>query len=54
VSISDKVQDYVLRCIEGPFAGNFIYINLTEDGELIGSDPQLDYTLFIENAGLSA
>lgn len=52
--ISDKVTDYVLRCVDGPFVGNFIYINLTEEGELIGSDPQSEYTLFIENAGLSA
>lgn len=44
----------MLRCIEGPFAGNFIYINLTEEGEIIGSDPHSENTLFIENAGLSA
>ncbi|EGR27968.1 hypothetical protein IMG5_185510 [Ichthyophthirius multifiliis] len=50
---NDVPSYYILRCIEGPFAGNFIYLNLTEEGEVIGSDPQQDYTLYIENAGLS-
>lgn len=45
--------DYTLRCVEGPFAGNFVYLNLTEDGELIGSDPETN-TLYIENDGISA
>ena len=45
--------DYVLRCIKGIFIGRFIYINLTEDGETFGSDPDADLTMYIENSGLS-
>ena len=46
-------MDYVLRCVKGIFGGKFIYINLTSDGEVFGSDPNADLTLYIENGGLS-
>jgi len=35
----DSVVDFVLRCTDGPYKGNFVYINLTQEGETIGSDP---------------
>lgn len=32
---------YVLRCTKGEFKGRFLYINMTEGGELFGSaDPE--------------
>jgi protein phosphatase 2C family protein 2/3 len=52
-NIEDPIVDYVLRCIKGIFVGRFIYINLTEDGESFGSDPEADLTMYIENSGLS-
>ena len=39
--------------MKGIFGGKFIYINLTSDGEVFGSDPNADLTLYIENGGLS-
>lgn len=34
-------KHYSLRCIKGDFKGRFLYINLTEGGELFGSaDPE--------------
>lgn len=30
--------DFVARCVQGLFAGRFIYINRTAQGELFGSD----------------
>ena len=40
-AIYDHLKDYVLRCIKGPepYVGKSFYINLTDEGELIGSDP---------------
>lgn len=52
-NIEDPIVDYVLRCIKGIFVGRFIYINLTEDGESFGSDPDGDLTMYVENSGLS-
>jgi len=52
-SIEDPIVDYVLRCIKGIFVGRFIYINLTEEGETFGSDPDADLTMYIENSNLS-
>lgn len=46
--------DYVVRCTEGLFAGRFIYVNRTPQGELFGSDKACkDITMYIENADLS-
>mmetsp|Transcript_59309 Transcript_59309/g.109627 ORF Transcript_59309/g.109627 Transcript_59309/m.109627 type:complete len:648 (-) Transcript_59309:36-1979(-) len=46
--------DYVVKCTEGLFAGRFIYINRTPQGELFGSDRgSSDITMYIENANLS-
>merc|ERR1740123_380966 len=46
--------DYVVKCTEGLFAGRFIYVNRTPQGELFGSDKgSKDVTMYIENAGLS-
>ena len=45
--------DFVLRCQKGLYDGRFLYINLSEEGEKIGSDPDLDLTLFAEKADLS-
>jgi len=47
------IVDYVFRCVKGIFSGKFIYINLTADGEVFGSDPNADLTLYVENGGLS-
>lgn len=51
--VDEIIVDYVLRCIKGIFSGKFIYINLTPEGEIFGSDPNADLTLYIENGGLS-
>lgn len=46
--------DYVVKCTEGLFAGRFIYVNRTPQGELFGSDKgSKDITMYIENANLS-
>jgi len=46
--------DYVVKCTEGLFAGRFIYVNRTPQGELFGSDKgSKDVTMYIENANLS-
>ena len=47
---------FVLRCTAGEFNGRFLYINMTECGELFGSadpDENENITMYIENAGLS-
>lgn len=51
--VEEIIVDYVLRCVKGIFGGKFIYINLTSDGEVFGSDPNADLTLYIENGGLA-
>ena len=48
---------YVLRCIQGEYTGRFLFINMTEGGEVFGSadpDENEQITMYIENAGLSA
>lgn len=57
-SFQDLYDDklYLLRCTQGEFKGRFLYINMTEGGELFGSaDPEehQQITMYIENAGLS-
>jgi len=45
----------VLKCVKGGYAGKFIYMNLTPEGETIGSDPKNEsLTLCIEGSGLSS
>lgn len=52
--ISAGPVDFVARCVQGLFAGRFIYINRTAQGELFGSDRNSNaVTMYIENAGLS-
>lgn len=51
--VEEIIVDYVFRCIKGIYSGKFIYINLTPEGEVFGSDPEADLTLYIENSGLS-
>ncbi|CAJ1402113.1 unnamed protein product [Effrenium voratum] len=52
--ISAGPVDFVARCVQGLFAGRFIYINRTPQGELFGSDRNSNaVTMYIENAGLS-
>lgn len=36
--IEDNGTDFVLRCTKGIYRGMFVYLNLTENGETIGSD----------------
>ncbi|CAD8151078.1 unnamed protein product [Paramecium octaurelia] len=48
--IEDNGTDYVLRCIKGMYRGMFIYLNLVENGETIGSDESC--TLQMEDCGL--
>jgi hypothetical protein len=43
--IKDYYPDYVLRCIKGYFKGRYIYLNLTPDGEVIGSEKSSAVTL---------
>ncbi|CAE7458062.1 unnamed protein product [Symbiodinium natans] len=52
--ISSGPVDFVARCVQGLFAGRFIYINRTPQGELFGSDRSSNsVTMYIENAGLA-
>ena len=44
-------MDYCLKCTSGAHKNKFIFINLTPEGELIGSSEE-KATLFIENANL--
>jgi hypothetical protein len=49
-------KHYLLKCTDGIFAGKFLFINTTPDGELFGSgDPEInqDITMYIESANLS-
>lgn len=52
-SIEDPIVDYTLRCIKGLFRGRFFYLNLTPEGEVFGSDPNENLTMYIENSNLS-
>ena len=47
---------YVLRCTDGIFEGKFLYLNMSNEGEIFGSgdpDKYADITMYIEKAGLS-
>eukprot|EP00744_Colponema_vietnamica_P014718 GILI01020606.1.p1 GENE.GILI01020606.1~~GILI01020606.1.p1 ORF type:complete len:534 (-),score=101.62 GILI01020606.1:110-1711(-) len=47
--------DFILRCTDGLFKHRFFYINKSEEGEAMGSDPDpnADLTLYVENSELS-
>ena len=52
-NISNGLVDYSLKCIKGIHKSNFLYLNLTTEGELIGSDPNdPNLTVFMENSNL--
>ena len=53
-SVNDVIVDYVLKCTKGVYKDRFIYINLTQQGEIIGSDISQNLTLLIENMGLES
>lgn len=60
LDIDIGVYDYVLKCIEGPFQGKFIYLNTSPMGEIIGGTDDYDIhtnperlTMYIENAELA-
>jgi hypothetical protein len=36
------VYDYVLKCIDGPFIGKFVFINTSPLGEVIGGTTDYD------------
>jgi len=36
------VYDYVLKCIDGPYLGKFVYINTSPNGEVIGGSADYD------------
>jgi hypothetical protein len=36
LDIDIGVYDYVLKCIDGPFQGKFVYLNTSPMGEIIG------------------
>jgi FHA domain len=46
--LTNGIIDYSLKCLSGPHKNKFVYINLTPEGEIIGSDPQ-EATLYIES-----
>lgn len=55
------VFDYVFKCIDGPYAGKFFYVNTSPHGEIIGGALSYDIkrnpeklTMFIENCHLSS
>lgn len=53
--ISNGLVDYSLRCIRGVHKSKFLYMNLTPEGELIGSDPNdPSLTVFMENSNLDS
>jgi hypothetical protein len=43
----------LLKCTEGIFEGKFFYINMTPEGEVIGSVGDQTVSMHIENASLS-
>ena len=49
--LDDSGTDYVLRCMQGIYKGMFVYINLTENGEIIGSSVH-DCTLCLDDCDL--
>lgn len=55
--VSDLAQseifNYLLKCTDGIFEGKFFYINMTQEGELIGGVGDPSITMHIENAALS-
>ena len=55
VEIDIGAYDHLLKCIDGPFSGRFIYISTAPRGEILGgSDPEGNsLTMFVENAELS-
>lgn len=59
LDIDIGVYDFVMKCIEGPFAGKFIHLNTSPLGEVIGGASEYDMTtnperltMYIENSGL--
>lgn len=50
-SLTNGIIDYSLKCVTGPHKNSFIYINLTPEGEILGSDDK-EATLYVENANL--
>jgi len=53
VDIDIGVFDYVLKCIEGPFTGRFIYISTAPEGEIVGGEDSPQLTMLAETADLS-
>ena len=51
-SISNGIQDYVLKCISKQYKNRYVYINVSNDGDGIGNDD--DNTLCIKDVGLSS
>lgn len=53
INLHNGLIDYSLRCVKGTHKDNFVFLNLTPEGEVIGSDSEdKSITLFIENANL--
>lgn len=54
-NISNGLVDYSLRCIRGIHKSKFLYLNLTPEGELIGSNPNdPSLTVYMENSNLDS
>ena len=53
-SIDEIIIDFIIRCVKGIYRNKFIYINLINDGEIIGSDPtDPQVTLCLQKVGVS-
>lgn len=50
--LTNGVIDYSLKSLEGSHKSRFIYVNMTEDGEVVGNAPSPKVTLAVENAEL--
>lgn len=60
LDIDIGVFDYVFKCIKGPYAGKFFYVNTSPSGEIIGGAKDYNMkrnpeklTMYIENCDLS-
>jgi hypothetical protein len=45
---TNNYYNFVLRCTDGKFVGNFFYINTTPDGEVFGQGNPDELTMYIE------
>ena len=50
--LTNGIIDYSIRCLTGSHKNRFVYVNLTDDGEIVGGLPGDRVTLAVENADI--